>query len=752
MRAHLPPLAARHQASTLLRLTFLFAALTLGCTASALAQISQLATPQHGAPISREQPVTFTADQVQYDREHGLVTAIGHVEAWQNDHVVRADKITFDRNTNVAAAYGHVVLLEPDGQVLFADYAEMTEGMRNAVLRGMRAILAQNGKLAANGARRTEGQINELSKVVYTACNLCKTDPTKPPLWQIRALSAVQDLVNKRIEYWDATMQMFGMPVGWLPYFSQPDPSVKRASGFLIPDIGYNTHLGAFLTTPYYLVLDDQSDVTLTPILTTHAGESIDVDYRRRFNDGTIRVNAQVGYFEGEPQDTIYATGRFNYDDTWRYGFDIQRASNVNYATFFNLNNPLGASGVLTSQVYLEGFGNGAYTRLDARIYQGLLSNVITAELPVVMPRYEYSFVSDVDPLGGRLSVDTQDFNILRQTGTNTQRGSLTLNWNRPFVGQLGDLWALTLHLDAAAYHASDFNLQPNFGTHPNVDPTRALPQVSLDWRWPFLRDSGAWGSQLIEPHVQLVMAPIIGNSQFNKVPNEDSLDIFEFTDQNLFGFNRFPGIDRLDGGIRVNYALHGAWYLNGQTFDGMIGQSYRTTKDNNFPEYTGLQSQVSDIVARATFQPTTWLDLTYRTRLQHDTLQDRFSDLLATVSVWKLNVSGGYIYTTNNPYTFYDQAPPPPAGSPFFLPRNELSLGLSGNFGQYRFSVFARRNLALNQNVFAGGNFAYENECLIVNLQFNRRFTSFNGDSGSSGVLLTVTFKTLGAVGYRVM
>ncbi len=71
--------------------------------------------------------------------------------------VLRADRITFDRNTNVAAATGHVVMVQPDGQVLFADYAELTQGLRDGVLRGMRAILAENGKLVANGARRTDG-------------------------------------------------------------------------------------------------------------------------------------------------------------------------------------------------------------------------------------------------------------------------------------------------------------------------------------------------------------------------------------------------------------------------------------------------------------------------------------------------------------------------------------------------------------------------------------------------------------------
>ena len=148
------------------------------------------------APLNRTDPVTFTADEVQYDRDHALVTASGNVEAWQNDHVLRADRITFDRNTNVAAAEGHVVIVEPDGQVLFSDYAELTEGLRDGVLKGMRAILAENGKLAANGARRVEGKVNELSRAVYTTCNLCAVDPTRPPLWQIRARTAVQDTEN----------------------------------------------------------------------------------------------------------------------------------------------------------------------------------------------------------------------------------------------------------------------------------------------------------------------------------------------------------------------------------------------------------------------------------------------------------------------------------------------------------------------------------------------------------------------------
>ena len=265
------------------------------------------------------------------------------------------------------------------------------------------------------------------------------------------------------------------------------------------------------------------------------------------------------------------------------------------------------------------------------------------------------------------------------------------------------------------------------------------------------MRDSGAWGSQVIEPRVQLVVAPRAGTSQLNTIPNEDSLDL-EFTDQNLFGFNRFPGIDRLEGGTRLNAALQGTWYLGGTTFDAFVGQSYQTETDNLMPITSGLHDTVSDIVARGSFAPTTWLNLTYRTRLDKNSGATRFSDALATVGVPLFNVTGGYIYTTYDPYNFYNQAPPPPASSGYTSPRNEVTLGASSQFDPYRIGAYVRRNLTTNQWVTIGANVAYEDECYILQGILYKRYTSYNGDNGSTTVLIQMTFKTIGQFGYRAL
>jgi LPS-assembly protein len=703
------------------------------------------------SPVNKDEPVAFTADQVVYDRQAGLVTASGHVEAWQGDHVIHADRIVFDRNTNVVAATGNVVLIEPT-ETLFSDYAELTEGMRDGVLKEMRAILAENGRLAANGVRRTDGSINELSRIVYTTCNACAKDPSKPPLWQLRALSAVQDGEHKRIEYYDAVMEMYGVPIAYFPYFWHADPSVKRESGLLLPSVGINSKIGVFAALPYYWVIDDQSDITITPMQTSKSGPQLDLDYRYRFNEGILAINGSGAQVNGEAQGAIYARGRFSYDDTWRYGFDLNRATSANYIRDFHLGTVLGgAPNLLTSQAYIEGFGQGGYTRLDARGYQGLSNTIIQSTLPVVLPHYSYNYFGTPDALGGRLSIAAGAFNILRSAGTNTKRASLSADWERPFSGPIGDQWKFTLHGDAAGYDATGLNQQPNYSTLSSNSTVRGLPQAAMEMRWPLLRNSGAWGGQLIEPIVQMIVAPRAGNSQFKTIPNEDSLDL-EFTDSNLFAFNRFPGIDRLEGGSRVNAAMHGAWYLGGTTLDGLVGQSYQTQPNTDLPAASGLRDTVSDIVARGTFAPTPWLDLTYRTRLNKNSGATRMADALASVGGNLLRVTGGYIYTTFDPYNFYNQASPPPVSTNFYVPRNEVTLGASSHYGNYSAGGYVRRDLATNKMVQIGANAAYEDECYILQMLFVRRYTSFNGDGGSNTVLFQMTFKTIGQFGFRAL
>jgi LPS-assembly protein len=717
----------------------------------------------HVEPITGNKPVTFLADNVSYDRVNGIVSAVGHVQAWQGDHYLSADKVTFDRNTGVAAAYGHVVMVEPDGQIVFGDYAEVSEGMRNGIIKGMHGLLADGGKLAANGARRTEGKLNEMARGVYSSCNLCSLHPERAPEWQIRASHLTQDLEHKRIEYYNAWIDMYGFPLFWVPYMSSTDPSVKRQTGLLPPAIGYDTdHLGTFLAVPYYIVLDDQSDVTLTPEVASQQGGQFEADYRRDFNDGVVHLQGGIGSDESQIGAFIFSSATFNWNDTWRYGASANLGTSETYLRDYQIEGFLAP--FLASGAYVEGFGVGSYTRLDSLVWQGLNSSINSSSLPYVLPQYTYSFFSEPNLLGGRLSFDTQDFNVLRPQGTSDRRLAGRLTWDRNFAGYLGEQYTLTATAQGAAYQATVLNSQPNWGLESNSTTVHGLPQVSLKINWPFVRDAGSLGTQLLEPIVQLIAAPQSGNALHDLLPNEDSL-AYEFTDSTLFSLNRFGGYDRSDGGMRANFALHGNWtFLSGTELDALIGASVVEHIDQNlypqFQPWNGFDrdKHLSDVLGRVRLVPNKWVDFTVRARVDHTTGDLNFADAITSFGDPHLRLNFGYFYGSINPYTEYLAnfntpgylVPQNIFAASFFTPRNEVSAGLATKWGRYSLSGDARRNVETGQMDSVNVHAKYEDECTIFDMLFERRYTSIFGDSGDTTIMFTLTLKTVGQIGFK--
>jgi LPS-assembly protein len=701
-----------------------------------------------GAPPAQDQPVTFTAEEVEYDQNRALVVARGRVEAWQGNRVVRADEFTYDRNTGVATARGNVQLIEADGQVIFAESVVLENQFRDGVIEGLRGLLAQNGRVAANSARRTDGTFFDLSRVVYSSCNPCEADPLAPPLWQLRARTATLDQAGRQARYRDAVVEFAGVPTFWTPYLQHPAGDAPRQSGFLSPTIGITNFLGGFIETPYYWAIDQTQELVLRPQFATRQAPNLGLEYRRRFNFGEIEAEGSMGYLNGD-DDTpegfaghIFSRGRFSLDETWRAGFDFNRASSEDYLRIYRY----GARRRLDSSVFTEGFwGSDAYARVDARIFQGLRPTDNTSLIPTVGPNIYLDWRAPTDALGGTLTFDTWNFAVFRSQGTNTQRGAFRLAYDLPLTDRLGGVWSLRAQSDIASYAFTDLALPPNNSTTAN-DGTAATANIraAVGWRMPFVRSAGAYGHQVVEPMLQLVGGPLTGSQ--TSVPNEDSIDL-EFTDANLFNLNRFYGRDRQEGGTRIDYALRGAWYFpNGGMIEGLAGASYRTQRDGGpFYAGSGLENRASDYVARARIMPVPWLEFLGRGRFANENADLRFADLSTTVSLSpRTTLTAGYLYTPEVPYLTPVQ------------PRNEVAFGASQGWGNWRISGFARYDIEINRPVVITASLAYEDECFLFEARFLKRFAEDPSTSNlypaNTILLFRIGLKTIGDVGFRAI
>src|SRR5262245_34330086 len=272
-------------------LSLLWAALIIGCVLGpAAAEIST----GGGTREDRNAPIVFRADEIEYDDQLALTVARGHVEISQSGQVLLADTVSYNQRTDTITASGNVSLSQPTGEIVFADFIELRDSMNEAFAKNVRMLLNDRSRLAANTARRTNGNRTELKRGVYSPCDLCREDPSAPPIWQLKAREIDHDKEQQLVEFRDSTMEIDGWPVFYSPYISAPDPSVKRASGFLIPSAGGSNTLGANVTIPYYLVLGPDKDLTLSPRFMTKAGVLLATNYRQRFGNGMLDAIASI--------------------------------------------------------------------------------------------------------------------------------------------------------------------------------------------------------------------------------------------------------------------------------------------------------------------------------------------------------------------------------------------------------------------------------------------------------------------------
>ena len=89
-------------------------------------------------------PALLTADLMTYDQQLGVATASGNVELTQNDRTLQAERVTYSEREAKVTASGNVVLLEPSGEVLFADYVELTDEFKNGFISGVKMLLSDN--------------------------------------------------------------------------------------------------------------------------------------------------------------------------------------------------------------------------------------------------------------------------------------------------------------------------------------------------------------------------------------------------------------------------------------------------------------------------------------------------------------------------------------------------------------------------------------------------------------------------------
>ena len=757
-------------------------------------------TPDLVRRQSDKAPMLVQATEIQYDYANKRVSAVGSVQMYFGGSTLEADKVTYDETAKRLHAEGNVRLTEADGRVTLGEIMNLSDDFRDGFVDSLRLDSPDATRMAASRADRSSGNFTVFHSGVYTACEACKDDPKKPPLWQIKAARMIHDEGEKMIYFENAQLEFFGKPVAYMPYFSAPDPTVKRKTGYLIPMASYSTKYGAGMDIPYYWALAPDYDLTFSPRVMSKQGVLLRGEWRQRLVNGAYSIRASglyqldKDYFlrQGGPATPGYrdwrgaleTSGQFALNEKWLWGWDGILPSDSTYFQDYALStyqrgvDPL-RTGLTEgiSQLYITGKGDRSFFDARSIYYYGFSEADTQKQIPVIHPVVDYNYTFGNPVFGGELgyrvnltslSRSNASFDpisatafangscapasadptvkvpancLLRGIPGSYTRFSAETTWKRSVTDPIGQIWTpfASLRADAAAISIRSDTGVSNYIAPGDSTEFRGMPTAGLEYRYPFINVQ-SWGTQTIEPIAQIIVRP--NEQRIGRLPNEDSQSLI-FDDANLFKIDKFSGWDRQEGGGRANVGVQYTTQFNrGGFVNVMFGQSYQLFGLNSFAQgditNTGLGSGLD----------TSRSDYVARASWQPDrvytfTTRYRFDE--ESMALRRFEVEGRANFDRWNLMVMYGRYDAQPQLG--FLTMREGILGqtqvkLNANWvvtGALRYDLDARK---IDQTQIGLG---YIDDCLILALNYITSYTYSGNPTKDQRIMLQLSLRTLG-------
>ena len=620
------------------------------------ASLLAFAAPQSVAQT--EEKVVLVADNITETDSSNVIVATGQVEARYGGRFLRADRVVYDRRTGKVRATGNVSITAEDGTQQFADEIEVNETLDDGYAVGFSTRLPEGGVASANSAVRQANGINALDQAIYTACEVCEEKGIRPT-WALRARRAVLNENSDIISYRDAVLEVGGVPIVYLPYFFHPDPTAGRRSGLLAPRIGGSARLGFLYGQPYYKVLSDSSDLTITPTVYTRVRPLLEAQYRKRFWSGALNFEGSLTYerdfdnngnrFGDERvRGHIFGNGEFDINDDYSWGFAVERASDDLFTQRYSIDGENAQRGLydgeprtLLSQLYGTRQTASSYSEVSALVFQDLQAeNPNIAEAPIATP---FVYSEQLFNLGkyGRAGITasaailSRDRNagVTPQVNPDSRRISIGADWSltrvlpggfvvEPFADVRGDYY----DLDAEASGQGDVS--------------RILGSVGSKISWPLAR-TGKTANILIEPTIMGAWG--VSNANDDAIPIEDSA-LSELDEARLFESNGFGNFDLYEGDGRIAVGLTGRVdFKNGPKISGLAGRRWRSRTDDAFDVASNLDGRSSDWVGSLAVDFGPLLKADTRVRLDEDTFALNRIDTRVSTRISRLSASARY-------------------------------------------------------------------------------------------------------------
>ena len=661
---------------------------------------------------------SFNLTNIEIENNY-LITSSNIEYFLLNDQIKSSDLTTItdnDKNKFEAKSFDYNIetkifkspklkLVDFNQNVLTTNQSTINFNEKKLAAKNPQLYFAKNGELGdyarlkGNAINKNKDNI-EIIKGIFTTC---KPSDNCPP-WSMKSKKIVHDKKSKTINYSNAYLMLYDIPIFYFPKFFHPDPTVKRQSGFLIPSLSNSSSSGNSLKIPYFHAISDNKDFTMSPRFFGNKDLLIQNEYRQVEKNVNHISDFSIKKIDNGTKNHFFSNSVFNLNnknlrllDQAGIELNIETTSNDTYLKKDNIKTDISNNqSLLNSFIKFNGSSEDLEVDFEVSAYEDLSKEKKSDKFQYILPSFNISKIIPLeDEFNGNL--------LFKSSGLSTRKETNILE--NYFINDL--IFKSQNYLSKNGFirqfginYKNSSKKGKNSTNYSNDFESDNFIQAEGLFSLPLQKNNELFNS-ILSPKALFLFSPF-------KSENISQID-HNLNSSNLFSSGRIGQNDSLEGGNSLTLGFD--YSINSQNdreiFSSNIGQIFRDKNDEKLPLKTSMNNKSSDLIGNIKFSPREGLSIDYDFNADNNLDTINYSFLTANVSINNFITSFEFLEENNN------------VGSESYFSRK-----ISYEFNEGNLLSFnTRRNRKRDLTEFYNLIYEYKNDCLVAAIEYNKEY-----------------------------
>jgi len=555
------------------------------------------------------------------------------------------------------------------------------------------------------------------TKIYKVAFTTCDTENKKCPGWELQSEEFVHDKKNKVFEYKNSWLKLFNKKIFYFPFFSHPDPSVKRKSGFLPPVYGSSNEFGSWVNIPYFKVINEEKDITFNPRIYADDKLILQSEYRQAFENSNLISDFSYNHDGKNTNTHLFTNINGDFNSNTKFNFKYQDVSNDNYLKIHNLSSSsslIEDESLLTTQLNIEKNIN-ENTNLDTNftIYEDL-SKKESDRFQYILPNFTYTKNLEIPvSYNGNFKFISSGFQ--KNYDTNKYE-SLLIN---DFLFESNDIISKNGLLSNYDLLVKNFNsYTENSSNYTEKEDYEVFGSFLLKSSFP-LRKVNEYSKNYLKPIMAMRYSP---NNTKNIADKDTRLDY-----NNIFSLNRIGTNEIVEGGKSIAMGLeYEKRNLEDKRIIGFnIANSISDKKNNNLPTKSTLNKTRSDFVGNLSYSPNDILDFDYNFSYDKNFNSSNYDSIATSINLNNFITNFNFLSEDGN------------IGNNEIISNTSVLKLNNENSIKFKTSKDLKNDFTEYYNLI----YSYETDCLTASAEFNKKFYKDGNLVPDKSILFTIKF-----------